>query len=98
MYKKFSDFLFKGDLLTLMLAVYLGSVLQDFFNEIVSGAIMPVLIALFPHFDNKHFSQISVNIGKANIAIGSIIMASIKLLIAFFMTYTVVKYVFFKYF
>ena len=57
MYKKFSDFLFKGDLLTLMLAVYLGSVLQDFFNELVSGAIMPVLITLFPHFDNKHFSR-----------------------------------------
>jgi len=97
MYKKFSDFLLKGDLLSLMLAVYLGSVLQDFFNEIVSGAIMPIIIAFFPHFDNKHFSQININIGNAQIAIGSIIMASVNVLIAFIMAYSVVKYVFFKY-
>ena len=38
------NFLSKGDLLPLMLAVYLGDVLEKFFSSVIRGALLPLMM------------------------------------------------------
>jgi len=95
--KGFSNFLFKKDLLNLILAVYLGAVLQQFFTSVVEGAIMPMLMALVPGSKYDNFSDIKVTIHGIDISAGNIITNTIKLFIGFLLSYLVVRYVVFKY-
>jgi len=95
--KGFTNFLFKKDLLNLILAVYLGAVLQQFFTSIVEGAIMPILMAFVPGSKYDNFSDIKVTIRGIDISAGSIITNTIKLFIGFLLSYIVVRYVVLKY-
>ena len=90
---EFSKFLFGSDLMNLILAVYLGDVMQSFFNSIVDGAIMPILLKAIPHANYDSFSDIIIKIGDVNIKMGEIIMNTIKLFVGFLLTYVVIKYV-----
>ncbi len=95
--KGFSNFLFKGGLLNLILAVYLGGVLQQFFKSLVDGAVMPMLMAFVPGSKYNNFSDIKVTIHGIDISAGDIITNIIKLFIGFLLSYMVVRYVVFKY-
>ena len=51
----FGEFLYKNDLLQLIIAVYLGGVLESFFNSFVNGIIMPLMILLVPNSKFENF-------------------------------------------
>ena len=89
----FAKFLFGSDLINLILAVYLGAVLRDFFNSLVDGAILPVIMRLLPTSKYNEFEDIEVNIGGVIIKLGEIVMSTIKLFIGFLLSYIVIKYI-----
>ena len=89
----FAKFLFGSDLMNLILAVYLGAVLQDFFNSLVEGGILPIIMKAIPGSKYTNFEDIDITIGGVTIKFGEIIMSTIKLFIGFLLTYLVIKYV-----
>jgi len=95
--RSFAHFLLGRDLLNLILAVYLGSVLQDFFNSLVQGAILPILMTLVPNSKYSNFSDIIVNVRGVEFKFGDIIMSTIKLFVGFSLSFVIVKFVIIKY-
>lgn len=93
----FAKFLYQRDLLQLILAVYLGTVLQDFFNSIVNGIVMPLMILLVPNSKFDNFGDIQVRIMGVNMAIGDVIMNAIKMMVGFSITYVFVTRFLYKY-
>lgn len=93
----FSSFLLEKDLLQLILAVYLGTLLQDFFNSIVEGAILPSMFLLVPDSKATRFQDIIINVRGVDIQFGKIFMNIINVMIGFFIAFMFVKYVVFKY-
>ena len=94
----FAKFLFGSDLMNLILAVYLGAVLQDFFNSLVEGGILPLIMKAIPGSKYSNFEDIEVTIGGVTIKFGQIVMSTIKLFIGFLLSYLVIKYVARRYF
>jgi large-conductance mechanosensitive channel len=90
-------FLFDKDLLQLILAVYLGTVVQKFFDSLVHGFIMPLMIILVPNSNFDSFEDIQIKLFNVDIAIGDIIINMINLLIGFFISYMFVTYFLYKY-
>lgn len=86
----FSRFLLGKDLLNLILAVYLGTVLQDFFQSLVEGAILPILMLAVPQSQYTNFEDIQIKIHGVTIAFGKIVMSTIKLFIGFLLSYILV--------
>lgn len=95
--QNFSKFLFGSDLMNLILAVYLGAVLQDFFNSLVEGGVMPILMKAVPGAKEDTFESIVISIGGINIKVGQIIMNTIKLFVGFLLTYIIIQYVAHRY-
>ena len=89
----FAKFLFGSDLMNLILAVYLGAVLQDFFNSLVEGGILPIIMKAIPGSKYTRFEDITVTIAGITIKFGEIIMSTIKLFIGFLLAYLIIKYV-----
>lgn len=92
-----SKFLFNHNLLELVLAVYLGTVVQKFFTSIVDGFIMPLMILLVPNSKQTNFSDIVIPLFGVNIAAGDIIISTINLFIGFFVSFTFVTYFIYPY-
>lgn len=92
-----SSFIHRGDLLNLILAVYLGGVLGKFFNTIVNGAIMPLISYFFPHKNVKEFADIVVDIRGIKIKLGAIIVHTISLIVGFSVAYIFTYYFIFRY-
>jgi len=93
----FGKFLYQKDLLQLILAVYLGTVLQDFFNSFVNGVVLPFMILLVPNSKYSNFEDIQLKLFGVNIAFGSVIMNLIKMFIGFSITYYFVTNFLYKY-
>ena len=93
----FANFLLSKDLLNLILAVYLGNVLQGFFTSIVEGAVMPMLMKFVPDSKYTNFADIQLKMFGVDIMFGDIVMNIIKLFVGFLLSYLIVKYVVFKY-
>ena len=91
------NFLFNKDLLQLILAVYLGTVLQKFFDSFVNGFVMPLLFILVPNSNYDSFIDIQIKLLGVNIAIGNILISLINLLIGFFVSYIFVTHFLYKY-
>lgn len=95
--KSFSNFLLNNDLLNLILAVYLGEVVGDFFKSFVQGFILPLMILLVPNSQYNSFDDIQIKFLGKDIAIGLIIMSAIKMCLGFLVTFIFIKYVVFRY-
>jgi large-conductance mechanosensitive channel len=93
----FARFLYQKDLLQLIIAVYLGTVLQDFFNSFVNGIIMPLMILLVPNSKFENFEDIQVKILGVDMAVGDVIMNMIKMMVGFMITYFFVTRFLYKY-
>lgn len=93
----FSSFLLEKDLLQLILAVYLGTILQDFFNSVVEGAILPTIFLFVPSSKATKFQDIVVNIRGVNIQFGSIFMNLMNVFLGFLISFMFVKYIIYKY-
>ena len=92
-----ANFLYEKDLLQLILAVYLGTVLQDFFNSFVMGIIMPLMMLLIPNSKYDSIQDIQVKLFGQNLAVGSVIFKSINLFIGFFISYLFVTHILHRY-
>lgn len=92
-----SDFLYTGNLIQLIVAVYLGTVLQNFFSTFVDGIIMPLLILFIPNSKFNKFSEIQIEILGVRLKIGELIISLIKMFIGFIVTYIFVVHFVFKY-
>lgn len=88
----FKTFLFGSDLISLILAVYLGAVCKEFFDNLVEGGVLPIVMKIIP--DNKYdtFEDIKVVLGGVTFDFGKIMMSAIKLFIGFIITFQVVRY------
>lgn len=92
LFDSFRKFMLNKDLLNLVIAVYLGAVLQDFFTSVVDGALLPILLRFFPGSKYTHYEDIVVQYGETSIKLGQILMNSIKLMIGFSLVFYSVKY------
>tara|TARA_B100001063_G_C16458279_1_gene401767 strand:- start:265 stop:582 length:318 start_codon:yes stop_codon:yes gene_type:complete len=92
-----ANFLYKNDLLQLILAVYLGRVLQDFFNSFVLGIIMPLFMIFIPDSKYESFEQIQIKFLGQNLDVGSVIFKMINLFFGFLISYVFVTKFLYKY-
>ena len=91
--QQFSQFLLNKDLLQLILAVYLGSVLQKFLDSFVNGLILPLMILFVPNSQYTNFDDITVKFLGVDIEAGKLTMSLINLFLGFLISYIFVYYV-----
>lgn len=92
-----ANFLFEKDLIQLILAVYLGTVLQDFFTALVQGFILPLMLIFVPNAKVNQFEDIQIVFMGATIDIGKILFSTINLCLGFFIAYFFVEHVLYRY-
>lgn len=92
-----ANFLFEKDLIQLILAVYLGTVLQDFFTAFVQGLVLPLLLILIPNAKVNQFQDIQMVFLGATIDIGKILFSTINLCLGFFIAYFFVEHILYRY-
>ena len=94
------QFISHGDLLSLMLAVYLGSALGKFFNSLVTGIVLPLIGVVINKIrgtfeKSKKPSDIktwTMDIFGAKIHYGQILSEFIQLMIGVYIAYLFVHY------
>ena len=83
-------FLGKGDLLALILAVYLGDVVSSFFKVVIQDGIMPIVTDVVQGVAGKKGSSLQkgqVKIAGATIEVGKIVGSFMQLLLAVYVAY-----------
>ena len=91
------NFLLQKDLLQLVLAVYLGTVVQSFFTSFVQGFILPIILIFIPNAKVNHFENIEITFMGATIRIGEILFNLINLFLGFLISYIFVEYILIAY-
>lgn len=96
--RNLGQFISRGDLLTLMLAVYLGQSLGTFFNSFVNGALLPLLGTVIQTFKGHvgkkeiHLTRWTTTMHGATISYGAILANFIQLMISIYISYLFVRY------
>jgi large conductance mechanosensitive channel len=85
---EFKDFVNRGNLLELAIAVVLATAFAPVVTSIVDNIFMPIIAAIFGQPD---FSALSIDIGKAEINYGIPLTLIISFLIIAFVCFLVVK-------
>lgn len=88
MIKEFRDFIMKGDVLSLAVAVILGGAFGLIVKSLVEDIIMPVVGMVMGGVD---FSGLSITVGSAAILYGKFIQAGINFIIVAFVLFLVIK-------
>jgi large conductance mechanosensitive channel len=88
MLKEFKEFVSRGNLVDLAVAVVLGLAFAAVVNSLVADVITPLIAAIFGQPD---FSAITIPIGDSEILIGNFLNALISFLIVAFVLFLVVK-------
>lgn len=88
MLKEFKEFISKGNLVDLAVAVVLGLAFAAVVNSLVADVVTPLIAAIFGQPD---FSAITISIGESEILIGNFLNALISFLIVAFVLFLVVK-------
>ena len=88
MLRDFKDFLFRGNLIELAVAVVIGLAFAAVVTALVEGLITPLIAAIFGQPD---FSKITIPVGDSEILIGNFLNALISFLIVAFVLFLVVK-------
>jgi large conductance mechanosensitive channel len=78
MLKGFRDFILRGNVVDLAVAVILGAAFNSIVNSLVSDVLNPLIAATFGKPD---FSVIVLNIGSGHIKIGNFLNAAVSFLI-----------------
>jgi large conductance mechanosensitive channel len=90
MLKEFREFISRGNVIDLAVAVIIGAAFTAIINSLVDDIIMPFIGVLLGGVD---FSSLSINVGEATIAYGNFIQAIINFLlialVLFFMVRTI---------
>jgi large conductance mechanosensitive channel len=88
MIKEFKDFIMRGNVVDLAVAVVVGAAFTAVVNSFANDVLMQIIAALFGTAD---FNGISVGIGDTEIYYGRFITALINFLIVAFVVFLVVK-------
>lgn len=88
MLDEFKDFINRGSLIDLAIAVVLATFFAPVISAIVDGVIMNLIAAIFgkPNFDN-----IVISVGDADLLIGTVITAIVQFVIVAFVCFLIVK-------
>jgi large conductance mechanosensitive channel len=88
MLKAFREFISRGNLVELAVAVVLGLAFGAVVNSLVADVFTPLIAAIFGQPD---FSAITIGVGESEILIGNFLNALISFLIVAFVLFLVVK-------
>lgn len=85
---EFKDFVNRGNLVELAVAFTLTLFFVPVVNSIVNGVIMQLIAGIF---GQPNFDSITIDIGDAELLIGSVITALVTFLIVAFVCFLIVK-------
>jgi large conductance mechanosensitive channel len=88
MWKEFKEFISRGNLVELAVAVILGLAFNAVVQSIVTGVFTPLIAAVL---GKPSFSSLTIGVGSAQIRIGAFLDALIAFLITAFVLFLVVK-------
>jgi large conductance mechanosensitive channel len=88
MLKEFKDFINRGNVIDLAVAVIIGGAFGAIITSLVNDIIMPLIGVLIGGID---FAALSIDVGEATILYGSFIQAIINFLIIAFVVFLVVR-------
>ena len=78
MIKEFKDFIMRGNVMDLAVAVIIGAAFTAIVNSLVNDIIMPIIGAIIGGVD---FTTLAITVGNATIAYGNFIQAVISFLL-----------------
>ncbi|HOU40345.1 MAG TPA: large-conductance mechanosensitive channel protein MscL [Promineifilum sp.] len=88
MWKEFRDFINRGNVIDLAVAVILGGAFTAIVNSLVADIIMPIIGVLLGGVD---FTALAITVGDANITYGNFIQAIINFLLIAFVVFLIVR-------
>lgn len=88
MLKEFRDFVMRGNVLDLAVAVVIGVAFTAIVNSLVNDIIMPIVGAISGGVD---FTKLQIQIGQATIKYGNFIQALVNFLIVAFVLFMIVR-------
>lgn len=88
MLEEFKDFINRGNLLDLAIAVVLATFFAPVIAAIVDGVIMNLIAAIF---GQPNFDSIGIDVGDSRLLIGSVITAFVQFVIVAFVCFLIVK-------
>jgi len=90
MMSEFKDFVNNGSLVDLAIAVVLATFFAPIIQALVDGVIMRIIAAIFGKPD---FNSITIDVGDAQLLVGTVITAIVQFLIVAFVCFLIVKQV-----
>jgi large conductance mechanosensitive channel len=88
MFKEFKEFISRGNVIDLAVAVIMGAAFTNIVQALVKDVITPILGIFLGGID---FSNLSITLGHAAIKYGSFIQAIINFLVIGFVVFIIVK-------
>jgi len=88
MLKEFREFLAKGNVIDLAVAVILGAAFNAIVTSLVDDLIMPVVGVLLGGID---FSSLAITVGDAQLRYGNFIQAVVNFLIVGFVLFMIIR-------
>lgn len=90
MLKEFGDFIKKGNVLDLAVAVIIGGAFGAIVTSLVNDLIMPLIGIIIGGVD---FTALAVNVGEATLTYGNFIQAIVNFLVIAFVIFLLVRQV-----
>jgi large conductance mechanosensitive channel len=88
MLKEFRDFVMRGNVLDLAVAVIIGVAFGAIINSLVNDILMPLIGILIGGID---FTKLAIQVGSATVKYGAFIQAVVNFLIIAFVIFMIVR-------
>jgi large conductance mechanosensitive channel len=88
MIKEFRDFISRGNVIDLAVAVIIGGAFTAIVNSLVNDIIMPIIGILLGGVD---FSSLAITVGEASITYGNFIQAIINFLLIALVLFLIIR-------
>ena len=88
MLDEFKDFINRGNLLDLAIAVVLATFFAPIVAALVDGVVMSIVAAIF---GKPNFDSIVIGVGDADLLIGTVITAIVQFVLVAFVCFLIVK-------
>ena len=86
--QEFKEFVNRGNLIDLAIAVVLATFFAPVIAAIVDGVIMNLIAAVF---GQPNFDSITIDVGDAELLVGSVLTALVQFLVVAFVCFLIVK-------
>lgn len=86
--KEFKDFINRGNLVDLAIAVVLATFFAPIVTALVDGVVMNLIAAIF---GQPNFDSIGIDVGDSRLEIGRVITAIVMFLVVAFVCFLIVK-------